>query len=61
MEKLNEEEIAWLMHALNPGNCQSCIWFKKEEEKLRCSLNGKAPCQVFVDKIFQGLEKAGMI
>ncbi|MGQ9694108.1 MAG: hypothetical protein ACUVWV_05120 [Thermodesulfobacteriota bacterium] len=60
MEKLNEEEIAWLMHALDPGNCKSCIWCK-EEEKFQCYPNGKAPCQIFADKVFHGLELAGLI
>lgn len=60
MEKFNEEEIAWLMHALNPGNCKSCVWCK-EEQKFQCCLNGEAPCQIFADKVFQGLERAGLI
>ncbi len=61
MEKFNEEEIAWLMQALNPGHCPSCIWLKKEEEKFKCCPNGEAPCQIFVDRVFQGLERAGLI
>lgn len=61
MEKFNEEEIAWLMSALNPVNCQACIWRQREEEKIHCYPNGKAPCQIFVDKVFQGLEQAGLI
>jgi len=60
MEKFNEEEIAWLMQALNPGNCQCCIWCK-EEEKFQCRPNGEAPCQIFADKVLQGLEQAGLI
>lgn len=61
MDKLNEEEIAWLMKALNPGNCAACIWRQREEEKFYCYPNGEAPCQVFVDKVFHGLERAGLI
>ncbi|NWF54221.1 MAG: hypothetical protein HXY45_05445 [Syntrophaceae bacterium] len=59
--KLTEAEIAWLMNALAPGNCKACIWQEKEEDKFQCFPNGDSPCKVFVDKVFHGLEKSGLI
>ena len=61
MNKLTEAEIAWLMSALTPGDCKSCIWREEEEEKYRCFPSGDSPCKIFVDKVFQGLERAELI
>lgn len=61
IDKLTEAEIAWLMSALTPGDCKSCIWREQDEEKYRCFPNENSPCQVFVDKVFQGLERADLI
>jgi len=61
MKKLTEAEIAWLMNALTSKDCKSCIWQEREEEKYRCFPSGESPCKVFVDKVFQGLERAGLI
>jgi hypothetical protein len=60
-KKLTEEEISWLMNVLTPGDCKSCIWREREEEKFRCFPNGDSPCKVFIDKVFQGLESADLI
>ena len=59
--KLTEAEIAWLMNALTPGDCNSCIWREKEEEKFHCFPNGDSPCKIFADKVFHGLERSGLI
>lgn len=59
--KLTEAEIAWLMKALTPGDCTSCIWREREEEKFRCFPCGESPCKIFADKVFQGLERAELI
>ena len=61
MTKLTEAEISWLMCALTPGNCKTCVWREQEEDKYRCFPSGESPCKVFVDKVFQGLEKADLI
>jgi hypothetical protein len=61
IDKLTEAEIAWLMSALTPGDCKSCIWREQDEEKYRCFPSGDSPCKVFVDKVFQGLERADLI
>jgi len=61
MNKLTEAEIAWLMSVLTPGDCQSCIWREKEEEKYWCFPSGDSPCKAFADKVFQGLERAELI
>jgi len=61
MNKLTEAEIAWLMSALTPRDCKSCIWRDQEEQKFRCFPNGDSPCKVFADKVFQGLERAELI
>jgi hypothetical protein len=61
MTKLTEAEIAWLMCALTPGDCKACVWREQEEDKYRCFPSGESPCKVFVDKVFQGLEKADLI
>ncbi len=61
MTKLTENEILWLEDALTPKHCSSCIWRKGENEKYHCFPNGEAPCQLFVDKVFQGLEIANLI
>jgi hypothetical protein len=61
MNKLTEAEIAWLMSVLTPGDCKSCIWREQEEERYRCFRSGDSPCKVFVDKVFQGLERADLI
>jgi hypothetical protein len=60
-KKLTEEEISWLMNVLTPGDCKSCIWREREEEKFRCFPNGDSPCKVFIDKVFQSLESADLI
>jgi|DewCreStandDraft_4_1066084.scaffolds.fasta_scaffold158360_2 hypothetical protein len=60
-KKFTEEEIAWLMNALIPQDCKSCIWRVPEEEKLGCFASGNSPCKIFVDKVFQGLERADLI
>ena len=59
--KLTEAEIAWLMNVLTPADCKSCIWKDREEEKYRCFPSGNSPCKVFVDKVFYGLERSGLI
>jgi hypothetical protein len=59
--KLTEAEIAWLMNALTLGDCNSCIWRDKEEDKFQCFPNGDAPCKIFADKVFRGLERSGLI
>ncbi len=59
--KLSEAEVAWLMNVLTPGDCNSCIWHEREEEKSGCFPNGDSPCKDFVDKVFQGLESADLI
>ena len=61
MTKLTENEILWLENALTPKDCGSCLWRRREEEKYRCFPSGEAPCKLFVDKIFQGLESADLI
>jgi hypothetical protein len=61
MTKLTEAEVAYLMQVLPPRDCQICIWRERDEEKYRCFSNGETPCRVFVDKVFQGLEKADLI
>jgi len=61
MTKLTEAEISWLMNALTPADCKTCIWREKEEEKHRCVPIGDAPCKTFADKIFHGLERANLI
>jgi len=61
MNKLTETEIAWLMSILTTGDCKSCIWREREEEKYRCFPSGDSPCKVFADKVFQGLERADLI
>ncbi len=61
MTKLTETEISWLMNALTPTDCKTCIWRQKEEEKYRCFPIGDAPCKNFADKIFSGLERADLI
>ena len=61
MTKLTEAEVAWLMCALTPGNCKSCVWREKAEDKYRCFPSGDSPCKVFIYKILQGLEKAELI
>jgi hypothetical protein len=61
MTKLTEAEILWLENVLTPPDCKSCIWREREEEKHRCFPNGESPCNVFVDKVFFGLEKANLI
>jgi len=61
MTKLTETEILWLEDALTPKDCGSCIWREREEEKYRCFPNGEAPCKLFVDKVFHGLEIANLI
>ena len=61
MTKLTEAEIAYLMQVLSPQDCQICIWRERDEEKYRCFSNGECPCRTFVDKVFQGLEKADLI
>lgn len=59
--KLTEAEIAWLMNVLTPGDCKSCIWRDKEEDKFQCFPNGDSPCKIFADKVFHGLERSGLI
>ncbi len=59
--KLTEAEISWLMNALAPGECKCCIWREKEEDKFHCFPNGDSPCKAFIDKVFHGLERAGLI
>jgi hypothetical protein len=59
--KFTEGEVAYLMHALTPKDCKICIWREREEEKHHCFSNGEAPCRAFIDKVFQGLEKANLI
>ncbi len=59
--KFTEAEIAWLMNALNLADCKTCIWHEREEEKFRCFPHGESPCKVFVDRVFQGLERADLI
>jgi hypothetical protein len=49
------------MQVLSPQDCQICIWRERDEEKYRCLSNGECPCRIFVDKVFQGLEKADLI
>lgn len=61
MNKLTEDEIVWLMSALTHRDCKGCIWREREEEKYRCFPSGDSPCKVFVDKVFQGLERAELI
>lgn len=61
MNKLTEAEISYLMQVLSPHDCRTCIWRDREEEKFRCFSSGECPCRVFVDKVFQGLEKADLI
>ena len=61
MDKLNEAEISWLMSALTPRDCKSCIWREQEEEKFHCFPSGDSPCKVFADKVFYGLERSGLI
>jgi hypothetical protein len=61
MNKLTEAEITWLMSALTPGDCNACVWREREEEKYQCFPSGNSPCKVFVDKVFQGLERAELI
>ena len=61
INKLSEEEIAWLMSVLTPGDCKSCIWRNREEEKYRCFPCGESPCKVFADKVLYGLERSGLI
>jgi hypothetical protein len=61
MNKLTEAEIAWLMCALTPGDCKSCVWREHEEDKYQCFPSGESPCKLFVDKVFQGLERAELI
>ena len=61
MNKLTEAEITWLMSVLTPGDCKSCIWRDQEEERYHCFRSGDSPCKVFVDKVFQGLERADLI
>jgi hypothetical protein len=61
MTKLTEAEITYLMQVLSPQDCRICIWRDQDEEKYRCFSNGESPCRVFVDKVFQGLEKADLI
>jgi hypothetical protein len=59
--KLTEAEIAWLMNALTLGDCKSCIWREREEDRYQCFPSGNSPCKVFADKVFHGLEKSGLI
>jgi hypothetical protein len=61
MMKFTEGEVAYLMQVLAPKDCKICIWRDREEEKHYCFSNGEAPCQTFIDKVFQGLEKANLI
>ena len=61
MTKLTEAEVAWLMCALTPGDCKTCVWREQEEDKYQCFPSGESPCKVFADKVFQGLEKAELI
>lgn len=61
IKKLTEEEIAWLMKALTPEDCKLCVWREREEEKYRCFPSGESPCKIFVDKVFSGLERSGLI
>ena len=61
MTKLTEAEIAWLMCALTHGDCKTCVWREHEEDKYHCFPSGDSPCKVFVDKVFQGLERAELI
>jgi len=61
MDKFTEAEIAWLMNVLSSGDCKSCIWREGEQERYRCFPGGEAPCKVFADKVFHGLEISGLI
>ncbi len=61
MNKLTEVEISWLMKALTLRDCQTCIWREREEERYQCFPSGDAPCKIFADKVFQGLERAELI
>jgi hypothetical protein len=61
MMKFTEGEVAYLMQVLAPKDCTICIWREREEEKHHCFSNGEAPCRTFIDKVFQGLEKANLI
>ena len=61
LNKLTEAEVAWLMSVLTPGDCKSCIWKEREEEKYRCFPSGDSPCKAFADKVFYGLERSGLI
>ena len=59
--KLTEAEIAWLMNVLTPRDCEGCIWLESEEDRYHCFPNGNSPCKVFADKVFNALEKSGLI
>lgn len=59
--KLTEAEIAYLMNILTPAECKHCIWWEREEDRYQCFPNGNSPCKVFADKVFNGLERSGLI
>ena len=61
INKLTEKEIAWLMDSLTVKDCKSCIWQESEEDRYLCFPGGNAPCKIFADKVFQGLEHADLI
>jgi hypothetical protein len=49
--KLTEAEIAWLMNALTPEDCKSCIW-QTRSDNFSVSLKA-IPCKIFADMYFK--------
>jgi hypothetical protein len=49
------------MRILTPDDCNSCVWREREEEKYHCFPCADSPCKAFADKVFDGLERSGLI